>query len=320
MKSLNLNATQYFEAVARLGGVTRAAEELQVSPSAVSQQIRLLEQQLGVKLFTRSKQVLSLTIDGERLYQTTTRALQSIKDVHGAIVRQRENLGLSIRVSPSVGEKWLAPRLASFVDSHPDWHIRVDGTPNFTDFANEIVDLDIRYGRGNWDGVHVEHLLTDYVVPMCSPAYRDRLAKISSDPIVQLQNARLVDSIKAYVRWDQWLEFNPIEHVAMAYSYHLERSSMSIEVGRQGGGLILESATLAHEELKRGDLVPLSAVFSAIPVRAYWIVCPSRHLSRRPVRTFIDWLSAEALVQQDEVKTLLCSAGISIQAPDVHKA
>jgi LysR family transcriptional regulator, glycine cleavage system transcriptional activator len=316
MKSLNLNATQYFEAVARLGGVTRAAEELQVSPSAVSQQIRLLEQQLGVKLFTRSKQVLSLTIDGERLYQAATRALQSIRDVHGAIVRERQNLGLSIRVSPSVGEKWLAPRLVSFAESHPDWHIRVDGTPNFTDFANEIVDLDIRYGSGHWDGVHVEHLLTDYIVPMCSPAYREKLARISPDPVIQLRNARLVDSIKAYIRWDQWLEQNAIGNIPMAYVYHLERSSMSIQVARQGGGLILDSATLAHEELKRGELVPLSATFDAMAVRSYWIVCPTRHLSRRPVRTFIDWLSEEASAQQRDVKALLRSAGITVRSPN----
>jgi len=313
MKSLNLNATQYFEAVARLGGVTRAAEELQVSPSAVSQQIKLLEQQLGVKLFKRSKQVLSLTIDGERLYQATTRALHSIRDVHGAIVRQRENLGLSIRVSPSLAEKWLAPRLVSFAENHLDWNMRVDGTPNFTDFANEVVDLDVRYGTGNWDGVHVEHLLDDYVIPLCSPEYRSKLEEISFDPAVQLQHARLIDSIKSYVRWDQWLERNAIENVTMAYPFHIERSSMSVQLGRNGGGVILESATLAHEELKRGDLVPLSSVFNAIQVRAYWIVCPSRHLSRRPVRTFIDWLAAEAMSQREELLDLLAKANIRVE-------
>ncbi|MER9801873.1 LysR family transcriptional regulator, partial [Mesorhizobium sp. M0142] len=93
----------HFEAVARLGGVAKAAQELQVTPSAVSQQLRLLEHQLGVRLFQREKRHLSLTIDGERLFQTTPQAFESIREVRNAIVRQRESFQLSLRVSPSFG-------------------------------------------------------------------------------------------------------------------------------------------------------------------------------------------------------------------------
>jgi LysR family glycine cleavage system transcriptional activator len=311
MRPLNLHATQYFEAVARLGGVTKAAQELHVSPSAVSQQIRLLEQQLGVKLFTRSKQVLALTIDGDRLYQAATRTLQSFRDVQGAILRQRENLGLSVRVSPSFGEKWLAPRLVDFCRQHPDLNVRVDGTPNFTDFANEVVDVDIRYGDGHWEHLHSQHLIDDLVLPMCSPDYRDELSKVSDDPIVQLGQARLVDSVKTLLRWDQWLELNSAEGVAMTYPYRLERSSMAIEVGCRSGGLILESVTLAHDKLVRGELVPFSPTFPAVVVPAYWIVCPSRHLSRRTVRDFIDWLLGEGDRLTRDAGSLLTGMGMT---------
>lgn len=310
MRPLNLHATQYFEAVARLGGVTKAADELHVSPSAVSQQIRLLEQQLGVKLFTRSKQVLSLTIDGDRLYQAATRTLQNFRDVQGAILRQRENLGLSIRVSPSFGEKWLAPRLVDFFRLHSDLNVRVDATPNFTDFANEVVDVDIRYGDGHWENLHSQHLIDDLVLPMCSPDYRHELSAVSEDPIIQLGQARLVDSVKTLLRWDQWLELNSAGSVAMTYPYRLERSSMSIEVGCRGGGLILESVTLAHDKLARGELVPFSPIFPAVVVPAYWIVCPSRHLARRTVRDFSDWLLAQAARQKDEAASMLAGMGI----------
>lgn len=310
MRPLNLHATQYFEAVARLGGVTKAAEELNVSPSAVSQQIRLLEQQLGVKLFTRSKQVLSLTIDGDRLYQAATRTLQNFRDVQGAILRQRENLGLSIRVSPSFGEKWLAPRLVDFCNRHPDLNVRVDATPNFTDFANEVVDVDIRYGEGRWEHLHAQPLIDDLVIPMCSPAYRDELSTISSDPMIQLGRARLVDSVKTLLRWDQWLELNAAQGIAMTYPYRLERSSMSIEVGCRGGGLILESVTLAYDKLACGDLVPFSTAFPAVRVPAYWVVCPSRHLSRRAVADFIDWLALEARRQTSRAGDMLVERGI----------
>lgn len=314
MRPLNLHATQYFEAVARLGGVTKAADELHVSPSAVSQQIRLLEQQLGVKLFTRSKQVLSLTIDGDRLYQAATRTLQNFRDVQGAILRQRENLGLGIRVSPSFGERWLAPRLVDFCSRNPDLNVRVDGTPNFADFANEVVDVDIRYGEGHWEHLHSQHLIDDLVIPMCSPAYRDELSTISDDPMAQLGQARLVDSVKTLLRWDQWLELNAVQGVAKAYPYRLERSSMSIEVGCRGGGLILESVTLAHDRLARGELVPFSPAFPAVLVPAYWIVCPARHLSRRAVGDFIDWLVVEAGRQASQVGNRLADMGIETRS------
>ncbi|MER8837085.1 LysR family transcriptional regulator, partial [Mesorhizobium sp. M0909] len=145
MSDIKFNSMTHFEAVARLGGVAKAAQELQVTPSAVSQQLRLLEHQLGVRLFQREKRHLSLTIDGERLFQTTTQAFESIREVRNAIVRQRESFQLSLRVSPSFGEKWLAPRLAEFSKAYPSWNLRVDATPNFSDFETEVIDLDLRY-------------------------------------------------------------------------------------------------------------------------------------------------------------------------------
>ena len=153
MTALNLNALTNFEAVARLGGVSKAAEELKVTPSAVSQQLRSLEQQLGVRLFRRENRRLSLTIDGERLYQTATQAFESIREVRNAIMRQRESFQLSMRVSPSFGERWLAPRLEEFSRDYPTWELRVDATPDFSDFETEVIDLDLRYGDGGWAGL-----------------------------------------------------------------------------------------------------------------------------------------------------------------------
>ena len=114
MRDINLKATEYFEAVARLGTVTKAAEELGVSPSAVSQQIRLLEAQFGVKLFRREKRRLRLTLDGDRLFQTTTQAFGALRNARNAIARQRDTRSLTIRVSPSFGVRWLGPRIAGF--------------------------------------------------------------------------------------------------------------------------------------------------------------------------------------------------------------
>lgn len=289
-RDLNLNSMAHFEAVARLGGVARAAEELQVSASAVSQQIRFLEHQLGVRLFHREKRHLRLTIDGERLFQTTSQAFQSIREVRGAIVRQRESHNLSIRVSPSFGVRWLAPRLIEFVRQQPSWDLRVDATPNFSEFETEVVDLDMRYGEGGWAGLYSDCVVNDLILPMCSPAYLEELRSLSSDPRKQLAKARLIDSVKAYFRWDYWLPRNGVQGAKMTYPYRFDRSSMSVQLAKDSGGVILESTTLAFEELRRGELVPLSTEFETIEFPAYWLVCPARHMARRSVKLFSDWV------------------------------
>lgn len=289
-RDLNLNSMAHFEAVARLGGIARASEELQVSASAVSQQIRLLEHQLGVKLFHREKRHLRLTIDGERLFQTATQAFQSIREVRAAIVRQRESHNLSIRVSPSFGVRWLAPRLIEFTRSHPNWDLRVDATPSFSEFETEVIDLDLRYGEGGWAGLHAACIVNDLVLPMCAPAYLEELQALSADPREQLAKARLIDSVKGYFRWDTWLPRNGIAGATLAYPYRFDRSSMSVQLAKDGGGVILESTTLAFEELRTGQLVPLSDVFEVIEFPAYWLVCPARHTGRRSVRLFANWI------------------------------
>ena len=308
-RDLNLQSMAHFEAVARLGGVIRASEELQISPSAVSQQIKLLEQNLGVKLFHRERRHLRLTIDGERLFQTATQAFQSIREVRTAIVRQRETHNLSIRVSPSFGVRWLAPRLAEFCRKEPEWDLRVDATPNFTEFDTEVVDMDLRYGEGGWEGLHVDCIVHDFVFPMCSPGYLSELRQISDDPRVQLRHARLIDSVKAYYRWDYWLPRNDVQGASMSYSCRFDRSSMSVQMAGGGRGIGAAAMTLAFEELKRGELVPFSEGFEAIEFPGYWIVCPHRHVGRRAVRLFSDWVKEKGRQHTVEARQWLEARG-----------
>lgn len=311
MRDLNLNAMVQFEAVARLGGVTQGASELGVSPSAVSQQIRGLEQQLGVKLFVRQNRSVALTIDGERLYQTATQAFGSIREVRNAILRQRESYKLNIRVSPSVGERWLAPRLPDFVERHPEWELRIDATPNFTEFETEAVDLDLRYGEGAWPGVYTQCVMRDFVLPMCSPSYLETLRNLSRDPRAQLVGATLIDSVKSYVRWDSWLSRNGVRRLQSGFPLHIDRSSMAISMACNGAGVVLESVTLALRELQQGALVILSPVFEPIEMPAYWLVCPARHMSRRPVQVFCDWVGEQAADHSRQASELLTKFGLS---------
>jgi DNA-binding transcriptional LysR family regulator len=134
-------------------------------------------------------------------------------------------------------------------------------------------------------------VVNDLILPMCSPAYLEELRAISSNPREQLAKARLIDSVKGYFRWDYWLPRNGVPGASMTYPYRFDRSSMSVQLAKDGAGVILESTTLAFEELRLGQLVPLSDAFEVIEFPAYWLVCPARHMSRRSVKLFADWVN-----------------------------
>lgn len=311
MRDINLKATEYFEAVARLGTVTRAAAELGVSPSAVSQQVKALESQFGVKLFRREKRRLVLTLDGDRLFATTTQAFGALRNATAAIAHQRHLRSLTIRVSPTFGVRWLGPRIADFAEANPDWNIRIDATPDFSAFDTEAVDFDLRYGHGDWPGLSVEPVMNDLVLPVCSPAYRTRLQAISPDPVAQLSQARLIDSVKSLCRWDHWLAANRIEVADLGYPFRFDRSSMSLEMAKRGGGVALDNAGLCLDDLKSGELVPLLPEFPATELPAYWLVCPPRHFSRRIVKRFADWLTTEARTHDADTRRALQSLEVA---------
>lgn len=308
---VNLNSLTYFEAVARLGRVSYAAEELGVSSAAVSQQLRLLQEQYGVLLFRSEKRRLTLTQDGEMLFQATTNALRLIRGASDAILRQRGNQSLMIRVSPTFGVRWLSGRIGGFLDCCPEWDIRVDAAPEFSNFMTETVDVDIRYGLGAWDGLYCECIIRDLVLPMCSPDYLASLQ--GGSPLEMLSHARLIRCVKAMYQWDFWLARHGVEAPLEDRQLRFDRSSMVIDLARQGQGVILESTTLAMDDLEKGTLVPLSSLFPAVEFPAYWIVCPLRHTSRRVVRLFSEWIKKEGREHDDRARALLTSYDCKIR-------
>ncbi len=311
--SPNLNSLAYFEAVARTGRVSLAAAELGVSTAAVSQQLKQLEEQWGVLLFKRNDRRLTLTIDGEMLFQTTTTAFRMIRGAHSAVLRQHNSRQLNIRSSPSFAVRWLTPRLKGFLDANPEWGVRVDATPEFSNFETEVVDLDLRYGSGTWEKLHTECIINDFVLPMCSPNYRDSLRASSEDPILQFSKARLIHSVKALYQWDVWLPVHGIDPPTEKAPLRFDRSSMAIQLARDGAGVVLDSATLAQDDLERGTLVPLSTAFDVVEFPAYWIVCPPRHMSRRPVHLFTEWIRAEGATFDQSARTLLAGLGCTLR-------
>ncbi|MGJ8585036.1 MAG: LysR family transcriptional regulator [Marinosulfonomonas sp.] len=304
----NLNALPYFDAVARRGSITRAAEELSVSPSAVSQQIKLIEQQLGVKLFRRSGRSLILTLEGELLAQTTGTALKMLTDVQANLRGTPNPRRLNLRVSPSFGVRWLGPRLSDFLTRFPDWDLRVDAAPDPTDFDREVMDLEVRYGTGNWDGLSSTPLVNDYVLPLASPDYLAGLP--TGDP---LASARLIDSARALCQWDYWLWHHGVTTATNQKSILMDRSSMALQLACDGAGVVLESLALAHGELAKGRLVPVTPSLPVLTFPAYWALCPARFLKRKPVRLFMEWAEDQADAHRAQIDQLLGENGLSLK-------
>ena len=295
----NLNGFMYFETVARRGTISRAAEEMSVSPSAVSQQIKLLEQNLGITLFRRKGRVLSLTLEGEQLFQSASVALRMLRESSLNFKRGREIYQLNMRVTPSFGVRWLGPRLSDFIAKHPDWVLHIDAAPDPTDFDREMMELDLRYGTGNWPGYHSEAVFDDCVLPLCSPSYLASLPK-SADADALLSKARLICTPRALCQWDYWLNLNQVTLSRRHMPILMDRSSMAIQLAVDGVGVVLDSMSLAMPEINEGWLVPLLPQLPVLRFDSYFAICPTRYIKRRAVQEFLAWLKTQtALFDHD---------------------
>lgn len=284
---LPFKAIAAFHATARHGTVTRAAEVLGVSPSAVSQQIRLLEHHLATSLYLRQNRRMVLTEAGERYFESISGALDMVE---GATRRMRGYKAanvLLVRAAPSFATKWILPRLDDFLARERTLGVRLDATNEPTDFERDGVDLEIRYGQGDWPGLYVDSLVEDEFRPMVSPDLLARPALAVRD----IAGFRLIQSVKALASWSHFFHLHGLpERTAPAAGLQFDRSYMAVEAAANGLGMAFESTLLAHRELAAGRLVCPVTDARPVLVRAHWVVCPHRHLRLRKVESFLAWL------------------------------
>jgi LysR family glycine cleavage system transcriptional activator len=212
-----------------------------------------------------------------------------------------------IRVAPSFGVRWLSPRIGSFVEAYPDLDLRIDATTELTDFDKENVDLELRYGMKPPPGLAAKALITDRVLPICHPRLAQDAGLIGLAEA--LRNMRLLHTVKAQITWSEWLTRNGVEAVDDGHGLKFDRSSMSIRAAQDKLGVLMETSTLMMKELQSGDLVPMAPDLGTLCFPTYWLCCPPRHLNRRAVKTFADWIEEEAAVHEREKIRLLASLG-----------
>ena len=280
-----------FEVVARLGSVNKAADELNVTASAVSHQITNLEGFVGRRLFDRTSRGLVLTPVGERFRNDMTGALALIAS---AALHARSSEGvevLRVHVSPSFASLWLMPRLPAFLSEHPDLRIQLSAAHTHSDFTRGEVDLDVRYGAVKWGDLHVETIFEEEILPLVSPALLEKSVVRSAE---QLLAQPLIFSDVNVVQWPRWFAAHGVPLSPATYPLRFDRAYLAIDAAAQGLGYALESNRLAESYLRNGTLVPAFPDRKGIRAHGHHLVYPEAHGRWSKVERFVAWIRREA--------------------------
>ncbi len=280
-----------FEAAARHASISRAAAELHLTQSAVSRQVRQLEAHLGMALFHRVRQRVVLT-DAGRVYAAELRAaLQQLSGAKQKIMAFSGGGGLlNLAVLPTLGTRWLIPRLGDFAAQYPQVTLNVAARTEAFDFALEPFDAAIHYGAPHWAGAVCEYLMHEQVVPVCSPAFKalHRIRRVRD-----LSTVVLLQQSTRPTQWSQWFEQVGVDPAHALRGPRFEQFSMIAQAAVSGLGAALLPRFLVESELASGALVVLSDQ-ALTPVDAYYLVYPESRAQAPLVQAFRDWVLAQA--------------------------
>jgi LysR family glycine cleavage system transcriptional activator len=290
-----LNALKVFWAAARHGSFVKAANELHVTASAVSLQIRQLEDELGLKLFERTPKGLALTAAGARVLPDVNSAFEKLRATFSTLNDAEEGAVLTVSAAPSFAAKWLLPRLNRFLSANPDIEVSIKATVELADFERGEADLGIRYGRGGYPDLETELLMREMVFPVCSPELLNgQKKKATADFLnsVTLLHDDSADQNEALPGWKMWLRAAAIDDVDWRKGPRFNQTVLAIEAAAAGLGVALAPAALVDGDLASGRLVRLASAELSEPF-AYYLVYPAAKAGRASVKAFRAWLLAE---------------------------
>jgi LysR family glycine cleavage system transcriptional activator len=288
-----LNALRAFEATARHLSMKRAGEELGVTPGAVSQLVRLLEQRVAVPLFERTHRRLRLTEAGQAYAVPLRHAFRQIAEATRALP-QAGGGKLTVSAPPAFAISWLVPRLGRFRAAHPRIALRISTSRGLSNFAEDGVDVAIRHGLGRYKGLLCDRIAAIATIPVCSPGF---LAELPASPLVAADLARLPllhDADRQ--EWPLWFQAHGVAdagHAALD-GIGFDDQTLLIRAAASGQGVALVTDTLARAELEAGSLVQV--LDGGWPQEfAYWLVTPRSTADRPPVAAFRAWILGEAV-------------------------
>lgn len=291
------SALAAFDAVARLGSFSAAADELALTQGAVSRQVSALEAQLGVQLFDRNSRGVSLTEDGQAYFKPVRDALSSIRTASLRMVTKIPDNRLSLAILPTFGTRWLLPRMPAFVAEHPEITVNFASRIGQFDFEREGLDAAIHIGQPDWPGAQCTFLMHETVAPVCSPAF------LSAHPIAEAKDLLAMPLIHMASRpgaWDHWFESLGIGGL-FSHGMRFEQFLSVAQACTAGLGIALMPLFLIRPELESGQLVEAFGHRIQSP-SSYYLASPLGVRSPAPVAAFSQWLLREiAAFESNEV-------------------
>jgi LysR family transcriptional regulator, glycine cleavage system transcriptional activator len=296
-----LGPLRTFEAAARHLSFTKAADELGVTPGAVSVQVRAIEEQLGVRLFWRTSRAVRLTGAGEAMLRAAREALDVLARAVERVGPAGDRRVLTVSVGMSFAAKWLVPRLERFRRLRPGVDVRLDVTERLADFAREEVDVAIRFGSGAYPGLRADPLFAaEEVFPVCGPRLLEgerplrQPADLRHHVLIHEDWRAEGDGWAGWPDWPMWLLAAGVEGVDPSGGIRFKETALVIQAAVEGQGVALGAASLVGDDLAAGRLVRPFALALKGPARfAYHLVAPRATADRPLVKAFRDWVLEE---------------------------
>jgi len=306
-----LNALRAFEAAARHLNFSRAADELAVTPGAVSQQIQNLEDYVGAALFKRTPKGLLLTDAAQTALPALREAFDRLAEAASLLTAAVDGRRLTLTAPPSFAAKWLVPRLGRFETAHPQVDVWLSADMELVDFANGEVDLAVRYGGGPYPGLEVTRLMRETVIPVMSPELNATAPLATPCDLAGhvLLHDGSPDADESCPDWQMWLAARGVKGVDGSRGPRFNQSSLVIEAAVAGRGVALAKRTLAQDDLDAGRLVAPMAITTSVDF-AYYVVHPKAKARMPQVKAFVSWIQAEAAAHEAALATMDNGAGI----------
>ena len=306
-----LNALRAFEAAARHLNFSRAADELSVTPGAVSQQIQNLEDYVGAALFKRTPKGLLLTDAAQTALPALREAFDRLAEASSLLTAAVDGRRLTLTAAPSFAAKWLVPRLKRFEEAYPQIDVWLSADLDIVDFASGEIDLAVRYGTGRYPGLEIGRLMSETVIPVASP---DLIAANPLESPADLARHTLLhdgspDADDSCPDWLMWLAARGVKGVDGTRGPRFNQSSLVVEAAVGGRGVALAKRTLAQDDLDAGRLVAPLQIATAVDF-AYFVVHPKAKGRLPQVKAFVSWITTEAAAHEAAMATIDNGAGI----------
>jgi len=289
----SLNGLRAFEAAARHLSFTLAASELNVTQTAISHQIRRLEEELGLRLFIRKNRALALTPQARDYLPGVRAAFNDLRLATDRLLHKEDNKVLTVSTLASLAAKWLLPRLSAFQEAHSGIDVRITTSTGLVDFKNGDVDAAIRYGRGHWPGLRAEWLMADEMFPVCSPKLIEGNKPLTCPQ--DLAHLTLLHTTGGYDDdWRQWLTAAGLpSDISKQPGVSFDLIFMTVQAAIDGIGVAMGRTSYVQDDIAKGRLVVPFKI--ALPTDAgFYLVSPEGVLEPPKLAAFRQWLVAAA--------------------------